>query len=175
MAVYPNWFPFTTSHFATGLEERVTIEHNVICGGPTKLVVDTKWDPLDGDVAPGHVIDELDTADVESEDAHDYEGHGFATASIVEGKFDGGRIIPAGERESFETLVASPYAFVILRSDRAIDARIEVGGAPLEITARAKDGWVEAKAGPMSFAAGTRIAIVARAWLRDFHVWIVTQ
>jgi hypothetical protein len=174
MALYPNWFPITTSYFAA-YKERVTIEHNVICGGPTVLVANTNWSALDGDVAPANVIDELDVADVTSEDAHDYEGHGFAIASIIDGKFDGGRIIPAGERESFDALATSPYAFVIIRSDRAIDARIEIAGAPIDIVARAEDGWTEAKAGPVSIVAGTRIAIVARAWLRDFHVWIVTR
>ena len=69
LALYPNWFPFVTSHFATEIA-RVTIADNVICGGPTKLVASADWSALDGDAAPGGTIDELDVADVESERAH---------------------------------------------------------------------------------------------------------
>jgi hypothetical protein len=176
MALYPSWFPVTTSSFVNGkIAWPVTIEHNVICGGPTKLVAETDWAPLTDEGVP-HAVDELDVADVESEDAHQYEGHGFTVASVVDGKFDGGRIIPAGESESFVTLVPAPDAYVVLRSDRAIDARIELlGGTPLEIRARETEGWIEAQVGPVSIPAGTRVTIVARQWLRDFHVWIVTR
>ncbi len=37
LALYPNWFGGITSHFGTEVE-RFTIEDNVICGGPTKIV-----------------------------------------------------------------------------------------------------------------------------------------
>jgi hypothetical protein len=174
LALYPNWFPVITSRFGTEIH-RVTIDHNVICGGPTKVIAVADWAPLDGDVAPANAIDELDTADVESEDAHDYEGHGFTVASVLDGKFDGGRIVPAGERESFVARASSPRAFVVVRSDRLIDARVEIASTSFDLAAPSGDGWIEARSGAIAITSGTRITIVARAWLRDFHVWIVTQ
>jgi len=175
MALYPNWFPVTTSYFATGLQERVTIENNVICGGPTKLVADTNWAALDRDTPPEGVFDELDVADVISEDAHAYEGHGFTVAAVIDDMFDGGRIIPAGEHESFIARASSQNAFIVVRSDRAIDARVEIGSVLIDLVAPARDGWNSAKAGPIAITSGARITIVARQWLRDFHVWIVTR
>jgi hypothetical protein len=174
LALYPNWFPVTTSSFVRATLARVTIDHNVICGGPTKLVAETNWVPLTDEGVPD-AIDELDVADVISEDAHAYEGHGFTVASVVDDKFDGGRIIPAGEREAFIARASSQSAFIVLRSDHAIDARVEIGGTSIDLVAPAKDGWIEAKTGPIAFTSGERITIVARAWLRDFHVWIVTR
>ncbi|HEX4512355.1 MAG TPA: hypothetical protein VH054_02430, partial [Polyangiaceae bacterium] len=174
LALYPNWFPVTTSSFARATLARVTIDHNVICGGPTKLVAETNWAPFTDEGVPD-AIDELDVADVISEDAHAYEGHGFTVASVVDDEFDGGRIIPAGERESFIARASSPSAFIVLRSDRPIDARVEIGSTSINLIAPAKDGWIEAKAGPFAITSGERITIVARAWLRDFHVWIVTR
>ena len=132
------------------------------------------WSALADEGVPD-AIDELDVADVESEDAHSYEGHGFTVASVIDDKFDGGRIIPAGERESFVAHASSQSAFIVLRSDRAIDARVEIGDASVDLVAPAKDGWILAKAGPVAITSGERVTIVARAWLRDFHVWIVTR
>jgi hypothetical protein len=173
LALYPNWFPVTTSSFA-GSQQRVSIEHNVICGGPTKIVANAWWKPLYDEGVPD-AIDELDVADVLSEDAHEYEGHGFTVASVVDDKFDGGRIIPAGEHESFIAHASLQNAFIILRSDRAIDARVEIGNAAIDLVAPAKEGWLLAKAGPIAITSGTRLIVTARQWLRDFHVWIVTR
>lgn len=173
VALYPNWFPVTTSSFVREFE-RVTIQNNVICGGPTKIVGYASWLALTDESVPA-AIDELDVADVISEDAHEYEGHGFTVATVVDDKFDGGRIIPAGERESFVTRASMPQVFLILRSDRAIDARVDVGGTSFDLVARDAEGWTAAKGGPFAISPGERVTITARAWLRDFHVWIVTR
>jgi hypothetical protein len=177
LALYPNWFPVTTSYFVGDDVRRVTIEHNVICGGPTKLVARADWRPFLDEDRPKEeeTLDDLDVADIVSEDAHEYEGHGFTIASVVDGTFDGGRIIPAGERESFASLVRSLDAFVVLRSDRAIDASVEIDGVAMNLVGQPKGGWIEGKAGPVAIRTGTRITITARQWLRDFHVWIVTR
>ncbi len=174
LALYPNWFPVTTASFARTTLARVTIEHNVICGGPTKLVAEADWAALADEGVP-NAIDELDVADVESEDAHAYEGHGFTVASVNSDTFDGGRILPAGERESFIARASSASAFIVLRSDRAIDARVEIGTTSIDLVAPAKEGWILAKAGPIAITSGDRITIAPRGWLRDFHVWIVTR
>ena len=176
MALYPNWFPATTTYFAAGVATRVTIDHNEISGGPTKHVASTNWKALDHDDGVPDAIDELDVADVESEDAHAYEGHGFFTvATVTDDVFDGGRIVPANEHESFVARASLQNAFIILRSDRTIDARVEIGSRSIDLVAPAKEGWTLAKAGPIETTSGERITIVARQWLRDFHVWIVTR
>ena len=72
LALYPNWFPVITSRFGHEID-RVTIDHNVICGGPTKIIATADWTALDGDEPPKTSLDELDVADVDSEGAHDYE------------------------------------------------------------------------------------------------------
>jgi hypothetical protein len=93
MALYPSWFPELTSRFGKEFD-RVTIENNVICGGPTKVLYDADFQllgaPEDQDAPPfgahgasgadderavegaGHVRDVLDVADVVSEEAHAY-------------------------------------------------------------------------------------------------------
>jgi len=177
VALYPNWFPIITSRFATEITH-VTIDHNVICGGPTKFVGAADWSTLDGDRAPDGALDELDVADVESELAHDYASPaprgGWAVAAVVARVFDGGRIVPAGERESFTTNANADRASLVLRSDEAIDARVEVGGASVDLVApRAADRWTEARSSALAIHAGDRVAITARAPLRDFHVWII--
>lgn len=175
LALYPNWFAFTTSHFSGDEIARVTIEHNVICGGPTKLLARARWDALDGDAAPEDAIDELDVADVDSERAHDYASPaprgGFAIAAIVDGVFDGGRIVPEGEREIFAANADAERASIVVRSDAPIDATID--GAPL--ASSIARGWTIATSPTRSVARGARITIVARKALRDFHVWIVRR
>ncbi len=179
VALYPSWFPTITSRFATPIA-LVTIDHNVICGGPTKLIGAADWSALDGDRAPLGALDELDVADVESERAHHYVSPaprgGWAVASIVGGVFDGGRIVPAGERESFTARASSSHAALVVRSDEPIDARVEVGGESIELAAsRGPDRWTEAESRAIAIHDGDRVTLVARAPLRDFHVWIVSR
>lgn len=174
VALYPNWFPFITSHFAREID-RVTIEHNVICGGPTKIIGRADWSALDGDAQPANTIDELDVADVDSERAHEYESPaprgGWAVANIEDGVFDGGRVIPAGTSESFVANVDGAVA-IVMRSDEPIDAR--VNDADL-VAPRDGEHWIEATSAPIAITRGARVVITARAPLRDFHVWLVAR
>ena len=176
VALYPNWFPIITSRFVTTEMMHATIEHNVICGGPTKLVASADWSTLDGDRAPPGAIDEIDVADVESERAHDYVSPaprgGWAVANVLARVFDGGRVVPAGERESFTARASSPAASFVLRSDEAIDATVSVGGRSASLVAPRASGWTIATSAPLAVAPGDRVVVVARAPLRDFHVWI---
>ncbi len=178
LALYPNWFPFITSHFGDEIA-RVTIEHNVICGGPTKIIARARWNAPDGDRAPDGVLDEIDVADVDSERAHDYESPaphgGFAIAAIVNDVFDGGRIIPEGERESFSANVTAPRVAIVLRSDAAIDARASAAGELDFEPSPKRNGWFESRTQPFAIARGERIVISARHPLRDFHIWIVAR
>ncbi len=174
LALFPNWFPVTTSLFAREPVTRVTLEHNVICGGPTKLVAAADWRALDGDVPPPRVADELDVADIESEDAHAYRSPaprgGFVVATVRDGRFDAGRIVPAGESESFTARGAG--GALVIRSDEAIDVSVESGAARADLRANGvSGGWTEGRAA-ISIARGARVIVHARGWLRDFHVWI---
>ena len=90
------------------------------------------------------------------------------------GLFDGGRVIPAGEDESFEVR-ASAHAAIVLRSDDAIDAIATVGGETRPLVAARASAWTTATSAPLDVAPGDRVTIHARAPLRDFHVWIVTR
>ena len=181
LALYPNWFPGITSHFGHEID-RVTIEHNVICGGPTKVIETADWSSLDTDEVPA-AIDTLDVADVESEQDHAYESPapngGWTIMDVLPTHsgvmvFDGGRIIPAGERESFRARASSKSATLVLRSDDVVDATVEVAGTVLELSApKAQQGWTAAETVSFAISDGERVVIHARAPLRDFHVWIV--
>ena len=124
LALYPNWFPGITGTFGheTG---RVTITDNVICGGVTKGIYDADWSAMrtDGDAPDesldGPVLDELDAADVVSEERHGYVSpapHGGWTLFDVRiagsgaRRFDAGRIVPGGVEESFEPSRRPPRA-----------------------------------------------------------------
>jgi hypothetical protein len=176
VALYPNWFPFITSRFSTEITS-VTLAHNVICGGPTKVIGAADWSALDGDVAPAGTLDELDVADVESERAHAYESPaprgGWAVAAVVDGVFDGGRIVPAGTAESFVARAGADAATIVLRSDEAIDATVTAGGESRDLSAARAAGWTTATSAPLRVVRGERVVVRARKPLRDFHVWIV--
>src|SRR5262249_50926366 len=54
LVMYPNWFTGITSHFGRELD-RVTLSHNVICGGPAKAIYAADWRALDVVEAPDGV------------------------------------------------------------------------------------------------------------------------
>ncbi|CAN5558028.1 hypothetical protein BH09MYX1_BH09MYX1_14230 [soil metagenome] len=180
LALYPNWFGGITSAFGHEIE-RVTIEDNVICGGPTKIIYRADFSALDRDVAPAGVLDEIDVADPISEAGHHYVSAaprgGFSVLAVRAGTngdaFDGGRIMPPETEESFD-VSANEDAVIVVRSDSAIDAIVVSRGrdpVALRASAAADGRWIEARA---ALAATSRITLRAKTVaLRDFHVWIV--
>lgn len=178
LALYPNWFPGITSAFGTEVE-RVTIEDNVICGGPTKIVYRADFAALDRDQPPpGEVLDELDVADVVSEREHHYLAPvprgGFPIMAVHRGDhgdvFDGGRLLPPGLADSFEAHARGDLTIVV-RSDAPIDAVVESGEARATLTSAANDGWTTARV-----SLHVSDVVVVRAGtlpLREFHVWLV--
>jgi hypothetical protein len=201
LALYPNWFPGITGRFGHE-RERVTITDNVICGGVTKGIYDADWStlgdgghegPLDGRF-PGVVLDDLDVADVLSEAAHAYalpapDGGWtlFDVRTLGDGarRFDAGRIVPAGEVESFTLAVGAPASTTILirtddvTADAVLEAR-SADGRPLAIPfvhddAKTAGAWrLEHARLPKPVAAGTRVSFrVTRGELHDFHAWLV--
>jgi hypothetical protein len=194
LALYPNWFGAITGHFGSEIA-RVSIEDNVICGGPTKIVYVADWSAL----APGaglspalaaRIVDELDVADVISEREHAYvppspEG-GWTTLDVLEDdlgakRFDGGRILPEGTRASFRVgaAPAGGRAALVVRTDpgsgeaRVITAR---GAQPLALEAARIGAWRMGRATLADLATGDVVTIeAARGTFRHHHVWITAD
>jgi len=136
LVLYPNWFGVITSSFGVELD-RVTLDHNVICGGVSKVLYRANWESLDPNGASDSfdgrdpAYDELDVADVVSEREHDYveptfRGAGLVMARLVAPggayqapRFDGGRVVMEGQRESFRLRLGSAirHARVQVRTD----------------------------------------------------------
>ncbi len=178
LALYPNWFGAITSHFGHEIDH-VTILHNVICGGPTKVLYEADFSAMDGDTPPaGEVLDELDVADVISERAHAYVSPaplgGWTMLDVRQHVFDAGRITPDGQRESFTTTALGDVT-VVVRTD-ASDAYVLVSSESSSDTlTNVPDvgGWMERRARIHSF--GTITLAPRGGSLRDYHVWLVRR
>ncbi|MBX3229326.1 MAG: hypothetical protein KIT84_18100 [Labilithrix sp.] len=181
LALYPNWFSNLTSRFGVEID-RVTIDDNVICGGTTKGIYRADWSALD---VPGpraaDVVDELDVADVVDEAAHDYTPPlphgGWTTLDVRAGRFDGGRTIPNGARESFVVRASEPGALLLrVRIDaaaRGITLRSARATKELELEPPADGAWRSATATLDGVTAGERITLEAHdGEYRDYHVWL---
>ncbi|HEX7601327.1 MAG TPA: hypothetical protein VF316_06965, partial [Polyangiaceae bacterium] len=159
-----------------------TLANNVICGGPIKGLYSADWSALDADESPaGIVFDEVDVADILSEEAHGYTSPapkgGWTTMSFRktapgEPMFDAGRIVPPGESERL-AVKAPSGATLVLRSDDVVDAELVAGGATVPLRARAVSGRFNyARANLPAGAHSIELRAVG-APLRDFHLWIV--
>jgi hypothetical protein len=115
MAIYPSWWHDLPTYFGRYLTA-VPVRGNVICGGSEKVLYQADWRPLDRAGAPRtllaseRVVDELDVADLLSEQAHDYRVSpppiGFVQFRVLADParptldlFDAGRRIPTGSAE----------------------------------------------------------------------------
>lgn len=190
LALYPNWFAATTSRFGREIA-RVTIEDNVVCGGPTKVIYEADWRALDGGEDPpgARVVDALDVADVVSE-----AEHGFVSPAPLGGwtvldlladdqgalRFDGGRILPEGTRASFRVRASAPGRVgVVVRTDAgAGEARLVTsrGEVTFTLDPPREGAWRLGRAELESLAGDDVVAVVAaRGVLRLHHVWIVAS
>lgn len=195
LALYPNWFPRTTSLFGTELF-RATLTDNVICGGTDKVVYAASWagmaatDDEENETDCGaRVRDSLDVANVVSERAHDYEGPfptGGFTSAVVRPtarralRFDGGRLVPAGLVERFRARISAPMAGarVVLRChDTAGTVTVETSRGSVTLAPSPQpspDHFVEASAsiGPLEPGDTLTLRAGASAYT-SYHVWIV--
>lgn len=185
LALYPNWFQTITARFGTEID-RVTITNNVICGGPVKGIYRADWSPLE---APhpraSNVVDEIDVADVLSEAEHGYVSpapHGGWTALDVldDGdarRFDGGRIIPDGAKESFvvKHVPEGGRARLVVRTDgeaKRIRVHTSTAETDLVLSDPRAGAWRSASA-LVELVENQRIELQALgAGFRDFHVWV---
>jgi hypothetical protein len=194
MALYPNWFSAITSTFGREIG-RVSIEHNVICGGLTKVIYAADWTALGhaddaGDESGS--IDALDTGDVISEEGHDYVSPaplgGWTLLDVRDDgvhprTFDAGRITPEGQSERFTALRSSrgPATLTVRTDDEPCLVDVTVGdrpSVPLEDPSpHSPHTWATRRA---SLAAGVRagdtiVLTVRQGSLHDFHVWIAPE
>lgn len=198
LALYPNWFPLTTSLFGREIG-RVTIEDNVICGGPSKVLYEAHFDGLgEGDAIdlgfppPGlrAPIDAVDFADVESEAEHGVGlptpngGYTVGKLSSVDPsgstvRFDGGRIVGRGRELSFEVRGLGsprPRTLVVRGDDDGLDLDVIVSVAGCErLTTPATKGAFTYASCALSIGDGERISLRARGReARLFHAWVGT-
>jgi len=202
MALYPNWFPGLTGTFGKQIDQ-VTIVDNVICGGPTKGIYAADWSAMrnatDGSDEPGlgTVLDEIDVADVVSEEAHGYLSPaprgGWTVFEVrVDGygvrRFDAGRIIPRGTEESFTVRGSVPAGgSIAVRMTGDAEVLVHAGtrdGRTFDAGPLRRDrGSVEETRWTLGHTAlghplepGDRIRLEAtRGELRDYHVWLTSR
>jgi len=201
MALYPGWWRGLADVFGARLAG-VRIDDNVICAADEKVIYAANWSPLAGaHEARAGSVDALDVADLVDEGLHAYElptpRGGWVVGTIRRGldggpRFDGGRIIPEGKRESFAArpdLGAGPVTLA-LRTDVegpvTIEVSVERDGeavgpavpAELQRIAWPADpttlGWREVAVAVPEVRGGDRISIrAARGTWRSFHVWLL--
>jgi hypothetical protein len=191
LALYPNWFGLITSKFGIELE-RVTLTDNLICAGPTKVIYRADWSALDTPHARApEIVDELDVADVMSEAEHAYvspaPNGGWTTLDILADdtgapRFDGGRTIPAGGRESFviaKSTDAREVMFVVRVDDETRGLRVHTArgvhdlAIAIAATQPGRRSWREASATIPSPRAGETIELEATSGqYRNYHVWL---
>ena len=182
-ALYPNWFGGLTSRFGHEID-RVTIENNVICGGPTKAIYVADWSAFD--VPPEGVgLEQVDVADVIEEEAHHYAPplpHGGWTSFDIlddargQRRFDAGRTIPDGASESFVIARLHPSASLRLRVDdaaRRIVVTVHGTSNDLALEPAHTGRWRSATAPLGALVPGDVVTITAHdAAYRDYHAWI---
>jgi hypothetical protein len=202
-ALYPSWWGALPLWFGRKLAE-VPVRGNVICGGPSKVLYRPVWDGLDASAHPfrlesgERVVDELDVADVLSEQEHDYRlsagARGYVTMKMLQHPdfpmrdvWDAGRTFDAGQSQRFvlRGLDATRPLRLIVRTAAIEPAALRVsvhpqgGGAPhfsgvLEL--EASDGWIERSLGipaaSLRESVGIEIVGSAGSWPL-FHLWAV--
>lgn len=192
LAIYDAWWP-GLERFGTRFDA-VTIEDNVICGDPEKVLRQADWSLFR---APGAqtagALFELDVADLVDERAHGYvlpgPGAGYAIGAVRDDathtpRWDGGRIVPDGVTESFVVPDAVPAgpALLLVRSDTAgarVHAEVQRFGQTVGLAERVVEGgangaWVECPVPFFDVRGGDRIALRPLGGpLRSFHYALV--
>ena len=194
-ALYPNWFPRTTSLFGHEIF-RVTIDDNVICGGPTKVLYEARFDALgEGDAidlgfppAPLKLpVDSVDIADVESEEAHSVTlpvpNGGYPVAKVLRvgerPRYDGGRVVGAKRALGFQVRGLGARALRVLhvRGDDdgfELDVVSPLADCP-RLNAKPESGAFTHAHCTVSLGDGDRITLTpSQREARLFHVWTET-
>lgn len=164
LAIYPTWWGDFPLWFGKRIDE-VPVRGNVICGGPTKVIYQPRWESLDRSEQPFSLgpgerrVDSLDLADLVSEKEHQYKLSNGAIGHVQmkllpnpvlprEDLWDAGRIVKAGVGESFTLSGLDPARPVtlIVRAAPTEAVPLKVEAAPnvsLQIELPRRDGWLE--------------------------------
>ena len=191
MALYPGWWGGVADVFGHRVDS-VTIVGNVICAADEKVIYEADWSTLGRPLERrAGAIDSVDIADLGSERDHDYgfdhPGSGWVVAATLtdeEGsaRWDAGRIISAGQQQSFRVAsgVERGPATLVARSDTRVDAvRVVVQGAGqhfegwLEPSDQSQ-GWREPHLTLAEVAGGDRVSLrTEEGSFRAFQLWLV--
>jgi hypothetical protein len=142
MAIYPSWWGELPVYFGSYITA-FPVTGNVICGGAEKVIFEARWGALDGGGRPrtllkGELVaDELDQADLLSEQAHRYRfegrGIGFVAWRVLDDPreraadlFDAGRIVPPGATERATMFAPGSPARLIVRFAPTRPTRVAV-------------------------------------------------
>jgi hypothetical protein len=180
----------------------VPVEGNVICGGAEKGIYRADWRLLNTGARPmtlqiyERIVDEVDVADLMSEDEHAYSFErpqtGFVQFRVLadlrdpgRDVLDAGRVILPGRLERFQLRSPSPSttARLIVRSapvDHG-EVRVTIDGKPAGVLhVEPSEGWsevslpVESPQRPPYTMQLTMTAGPMREWT-NFHVWLVEK
>ena len=194
MAIYPSWWGDLPTLFGKRVEG-VTVYGNVICGDAEKVIYKADWSALDRSgrprvLRPGErVVDELDVADLVSEEAHRYAfphpAMGFVEFRVLgdlldpkRDLFDAGRTIPDGERETARVHAPPEGGRLVVRTVVAhpVEVEVRVDGRPIgRIPLRPSRHWIEPSIDlPPGLPAEVEVSLVpvGDEWL-DCHLWIL--
>lgn len=200
-ALYPSWFPLTTNLLGRELDH-VTIENNVICGSPTKVLYAADYAPFgEGDdhdlgfppVALTGPVDSLDVADVQSEEAHALvaptPNGGYVGARVARlespalplgaQRFDAGRSLSPGRALSFVARGLGPRGarrLVVRGDDDGLDllVRVPAGECALRAAPR-REHFTHASCG-LQLGDGDVVSLTARGVeARIYHVWLAAD
>ena len=197
MAIYATWWPALPTWFGTRLFG-VPVSGNVICGGAEKVIYKADWHLLGTGNLPRsmgpseEVIDEVDIADLVSEEQHRYafprpEG-GYAEMRVLSDEsgrdmWDAGRRIPLGRAETMHigNLEPGRGARLVIRTvvDRASAIDVRIGTATKRIDLPLSKGFHEISIelpGDTIKTRETDVAITPREgeWV-GFHLWVVSR
>jgi hypothetical protein len=198
-ALYPTWFRAITGMFGHEVD-RVSLDHNVICGSLTKGIYEADWSTLaDGPTPPpeaaGQLVDILDVGDLVSEREHAFVSPeplgGWIALDIRRDergmrRFDAGRVFPEGQSAGFTLKSDAPLPVALwLRTDEAdaaVEVRVARDGRVVARTHTERVGGSTTAAWGRSRAVfgqplhrGDELALhVLRGTLRAYHVWVVS-
>lgn len=201
-ALYPTWFPLATGLFGRELAH-VTIENNVICGSPTKVLYAADYAPFGGGddrdlgwppVTLRAPIDSLDVADVVSEEAHALvaptPNGGYVGARVARltgpglppaaRRFDAGRTLAPGRVLSFVARgLGAPDAreLVVRGDDDGLDLHVSAPGGECELRAERRAGeFTHASCDGLRVGDGDTVSLTARGReARVYHVWLAGE
>jgi hypothetical protein len=195
MAIYPGWWGDFPLWFGRPLDG-VSVRGNVICGGLTKMIYEARFRPLDHSGAPvtparddEEAIDEIDFADLLSEDAHDFRVRGAVGHVAMkllphprlrfEELWDAGRVVPPSASVDFvlRGFRSGAPGRLVLRTapPQPVLLHVRVDGAEVAVVPlSASDGWQEASIDVPGGKLGTSTAVtlsVEHNELVVYHLW----